>query len=563
MGDDNKPFACNVDGCGMHFANEDHLTVHKRRHQMHLNLNSSTVRNTVADQTPTPTRFIKIGEEYGLFQDLNPFEEQFRKASQSSEKGQITIPETTSILANLSEQDSLNTPSIPVTAVENDLTSTTTVAEPTDIINSDDTSTILPDNAPEDLEDTMPFPSNSLTSASTLDSNDNEIEVIIPRSPEKSFLPSSLHNVTSSIVTGSTNTCTVVQTPVITCVGLTAPSMPKTSTTGVPTAVVTRAVSSTDVTLSTQISQVPTVPVSINSISATNTTVQPVPAIAAPVFQLVFKLANGQTAPAQIPLTFSANPILTTQPVPSSVVAVTSKPINQQNQSQSLAKMKLKETIQNHRIVTTGMSPPSSSSSSSSHSPTSNIQAATTIHAVSPPQINHSINTVKSTTNGLNNNRSSGRRRKGHDDNPDEKRIKFLERNRAAANRCRQRKKQWIHDLESKAKELSDTNAQLQHEVTMLRSEVAQLKTMLLAHKDCPITLQQRAAQQPNMSSVTTMSLNTTNNVPVTSIISDNMSVSAVINEPENPLPLAVELVEIEVSSSQNGNIDSCRQSLL
>ncbi|XP_067140762.1 cyclic AMP-dependent transcription factor ATF-2-like [Centruroides vittatus] len=562
MGDDNKPFACNIDGCGMHFTNEDHLTVHKRRHQMRLNLNSSNIRNTVADQTPTPTRFIKIGEEYGLFQDLsnvNPFEEQFRKASQSVEKGQISINEASSILTSISEQDSLNTP-IPVTAVENDLTVTTTTAEPSDLINSDDTSTVLPDDTPTDLGDTMPFPSNSLTSTTTLDSNDNEIEVIVPRSPEKTFLPSSLH-VTNNTVT-STSACTVVQTPVITCVGLTTPSAPKTSTTGVPTAVVTRAVSSTDVTLSTQISQVSTVPVSINSGVTSNTTIQPVPAIAAPVFQLVFKLANGQT-PAQFPLTFSTNPILATQPVPSPVVAVASKPATQQNQNNSLTKMKLIETIQNHRIVATGMSPPPSSSSSSSHSPTSNIQVATPVHAVSPPQINHSNSTVKSTTNGLNNIRNTGRRRKGHDDNPDEKRRKFLERNRAAANRCRQRRKQWIHNLESKAKELSDTNTQLQHEVTMLRSEVAHLKTMLLAHKDCPITLQQRAAQQPNMSSVTTVSLNTTNSVPVTSIIPDNNVVSTVISESENSLPLAVELVEIEVSSSQNSNIDSCRQSVL
>lgn len=39
--------------------------------------------NLPADQTPTPTRFLRQCEEVGLFQDisLNPFDEQFRRAS--------------------------------------------------------------------------------------------------------------------------------------------------------------------------------------------------------------------------------------------------------------------------------------------------------------------------------------------------------------------------------------------------------------------------------------------------------------------------------------------------
>lgn len=32
----------------------------------------------------------------------------------------------------------------------------------------------------------------------------------------------------------------------------------------------------------------------------------------------------------------------------------------------------------------------------------------------------------------------------------------------------------------------------LQNEVTLLRNEVAQLKQLLLAHKDCPVTLLQK-----------------------------------------------------------------------
>ncbi|KAG7241240.1 hypothetical protein CRUP_004450, partial [Coryphaenoides rupestris] len=90
---------------------------------------------------------------------------------------------------------------------------------------------------------------------------------------------------------------------------------------------------------------------------------------------------------------------------------------------------------------------------------------------------------------------SGGRRRRVMDEDPDERRRKFLERNRAAATRCRQKRKVWVMSLEKKAEELTQTNMQLQNEVTMLKSEVTQLKQLLLTHKDCPITNMQKESQ--------------------------------------------------------------------
>ncbi|XP_037549593.1 cyclic AMP-responsive element-binding protein 5 [Nematolebias whitei] len=89
----------------------------------------------------------------------------------------------------------------------------------------------------------------------------------------------------------------------------------------------------------------------------------------------------------------------------------------------------------------------------------------------------------------------SNRRRRTTELDPDERRQKFLERNRAAATRCRQKRKLWVSSLEKKAEELTHTNLQLQNEVTSLRSEVGQLKQILLTHKDCPVTARQREAQ--------------------------------------------------------------------
>ncbi|XP_045207328.2 cyclic AMP-dependent transcription factor ATF-7-like [Mercenaria mercenaria] len=76
------------------------------------------------------------------------------------------------------------------------------------------------------------------------------------------------------------------------------------------------------------------------------------------------------------------------------------------------------------------------------------------------------------------------------------KREKFLERNRAAAARCRQKRKHWVQTLEKKADDLSSVNNKLCSEIKKLRGEVANLKTLLLAHKDCPVTMQQRSQGQ-------------------------------------------------------------------
>lgn len=79
------------------------------------------------------------------------------------------------------------------------------------------------------------------------------------------------------------------------------------------------------------------------------------------------------------------------------------------------------------------------------------------------------------------------------DFSPEEKRQRFLERNRAAAFRCRQKRKMWVSQLESKSQDLMQTNSRLMKEINALRREVAQLKALLLAHKDCPVTQKQKS----------------------------------------------------------------------
>jgi hypothetical protein len=85
----------------------------------------------------------------------------------------------------------------------------------------------------------------------------------------------------------------------------------------------------------------------------------------------------------------------------------------------------------------------------------------------------------------------SRRQRKGvsFDEHPQDvqeaKRRRFLERNRVAASKCRQKKKAWMQDLESDARTAQNTSRQLKAVVGMLREEILQLKNELLKHNTC------------------------------------------------------------------------------
>ncbi|MCJ1305844.1 hypothetical protein MMC08_008661 [Hypocenomyce scalaris] len=67
----------------------------------------------------------------------------------------------------------------------------------------------------------------------------------------------------------------------------------------------------------------------------------------------------------------------------------------------------------------------------------------------------------------------------------DAKRSKFLERNRVAASKCRQKKKEWTSNLETRARELQNSKNQLALMVGSLKDEVLFLKGELLRHTGC------------------------------------------------------------------------------
>ncbi|KAK7206357.1 hypothetical protein BZA70DRAFT_288734 [Myxozyma melibiosi] len=79
----------------------------------------------------------------------------------------------------------------------------------------------------------------------------------------------------------------------------------------------------------------------------------------------------------------------------------------------------------------------------------------------------------------------------------EEKRKNFLERNRVAALKCRQRKKQWLQSLQAKCDFYANENDNLTQQVLALREQVANLKGILNAHKDCSVSRSLPPGQDP------------------------------------------------------------------
>ncbi|GAA5838865.1 hypothetical protein JCM3766R1_004233 [Sporobolomyces carnicolor] len=80
-------------------------------------------------------------------------------------------------------------------------------------------------------------------------------------------------------------------------------------------------------------------------------------------------------------------------------------------------------------------------------------------------------------------------RKKDTGETEEEKRKNFLERNRQAALKCRQRKKAWLQSLQTKVELLTTDNDTLQTTVNNLTEEVNSLRAILAAHSNCPVAI--------------------------------------------------------------------------
>ncbi|XP_010724744.3 cyclic AMP-dependent transcription factor ATF-7, partial [Meleagris gallopavo] len=359
----------------------------------------------MADQTPTPTRFLKNCEEVGLFNELaSSFEHEFKKASEDEEKK-----------SNAALDMSL--PSTPDIKIKEE--------EPVEV-----------DSSPPDSPASNPRS---------------------PQSKEKEVAPKP--------VIISTPTPTIVRPgslPLHLGYDPLHPTLPS------PTSVITQA------------------PPSNRQLGS--------PSGSLP---LVVQLPNGQTMPVlpgppmQMPSVISlARPVSIVPNIPgipgppissSGSVSPSGLPVH------SEAKMRLKASL----TASSSLNGSSLLVGSASTMVTARPEQSQILvqHPDAPSPAQPQVSPAQPTPS------TGGRRRRTVDEDPDERRQRFLERNRAAASRCRQKRKLWVSSLEKKAEELTTQNIQLSNEVTLLRNEVAQLKQLLLAHKDCPVTALQKKTQ--------------------------------------------------------------------
>uniref|UniRef100_A0A4W5QUB9 Cyclic AMP-dependent transcription factor ATF-2 n=1 Tax=Hucho hucho TaxID=62062 RepID=A0A4W5QUB9_9TELE len=400
---DDKPFLCSAPGCGQRFTNEDHLAVHKHKHEMTLKFGPARDNSViVADQTPTPTRFLKNCDEVGLFNELtSPLEHDFKIAAVDDIK---KMPMELSPLA---------TPLI----IQNQIEDHSAVAAHRD--------SPLPHPESTTSDDKLSLQPSSLPSSTIVHPASLQVpNVLLANSDASVVIQQALPSPTSS-------------------------------------SVITQASSS----------RRPIVPVS-------------------GTFPVLFQLPNGQTMPVAIPVTIASSvhiptaiPLVRPITIVPNVPGIPGPPSPQAVQSE--AKLKLNAVLsQQLPQITNG-----DAGVVQNHSP---LPPSAPPEEPCPQLLQQPATSTTETPVSTLPQLHTTRRRRATSEDPDEKRRKFLERNRAAASRCRQKRKVWVSSLEKKAEDLNSMNGQLQNEVTMLRNEVDQLKHLLLAHNDCPVTAKQK-----------------------------------------------------------------------
>ncbi|XP_050462826.1 cyclic AMP-dependent transcription factor ATF-2 isoform X2 [Cataglyphis hispanica] len=391
MTDTEKLFACSTSGCNMSFANEDQLTMHKKKHDMMLNLGNNSKSAGFVDQTPTPTRFFKNCEEVGLFQDLqvNPFEETFRRAVETGNTGTLTVPEAGIV------DDTLHTPHI--------------FPYISDVLPA--SSQILSEDHVENCPSTVSLIEKTEEDNTTKSDECSNIKISTNETQE---------------LTKDTNITSVKNNTL-------APNI---------------IVSDTNTLLTSKLS-----PTQLSSHLSIN----------GEEVQLLLKTADGKLMQLSATAVSESSNVANVSAKQQTVVIKTEPALRCTVKSESkktmisrlsLAKMKLKQTL---------------SKNAQNQKPIEG-NAKMDATAISKKE------NIKKTNDQL-------------------KKKDILERNRASSMRARAKRKAWIQDLQRTVTNVNEANAALQMEVKALRSEVAKLKTLLLAHKDCPIT---KAMQKGN-----------------------------------------------------------------
>ncbi|XP_071825852.1 cyclic AMP-dependent transcription factor ATF-7-like isoform X2 [Apostichopus japonicus] len=470
MNNEDKPFPCTIGSCKQRFANADHLHVHCLKHEMSLKSLDTPVIN---DTTPTPTRFLKYENvsEDTLFTDLvpstNPFDMEFKQATEQRRMSQDVSSSGNCLLetpeskppdsdSGLDSEPSLETvteQSVPTNELPEEITSTT----------GDPPASVVPQESitlPEVIKEV-----SQLVKVTDVAS--------VPAAPK--YEPALPPSVQSQVLSQLQQQPQIQQQSVI-------QGETKLQSQQVPVAKPQSTI--TAQTVAPVQAQANSLQSIVNSLPST---------ITAP---LLIKLPDGQqirvvpsivaNPSAPVPVAISANQNSSKMPSKSTI-----EQLDASTGGKRAIKERLKEAVlsnQSHGNMNVMARAVEVRMREQQHEQSQVIKQETTnVTVVAPNSMEETIEAAQI---------GGTKRRSSDDDDPEMKRQKFLERNRAAAMRCREKKKQWVVNLESKAENLTVTNVKLNNEVLKLKNEVAQLKQLLLAHKDCPVTqMQQRQSQ--------------------------------------------------------------------
>lgn len=500
MDNSDKPFKCPK--CELCFTNSDRLNVHLISHIKHTSKSRLKVKipgslsENTDDQTPTPSSFLKTADVNGspLFQDLNPFDQDFKIASNSRQISTVEQNSEVGSSTDIKQHTVLETPKVELEEAVfprsyiNNLDQQNTYDINKDVIRSVSVIASTDDEqAAQDENDSSD--KTSSVSSTSVDSNQNTAALL--QSILNQLKTQTEHTETKQ-QTHETEIAQVQQPdiPNITKENDAVPSVQDSLREQLRTLIkagqIKLQITSYPTSTKVQASIVGNVAIAKSRDSASSQQTSIAPRSIAPKTINVVKSSP-------IPSVNNLNPI--TVSATSSTTAVSDIVVLPGTNLQ-IAKQKLKQTIQ--------QAPEST--------PQQIISEFSPFTGLKSQVVNGTPNLLTSASRSGGGS-SQGKykdiilkdefgedimlKRKGRttseDSTPEEKRRKFLERNRAAASRCRQKRKIWVNQLEKKSDNLASTNAQLTAEITALRSEVAQLKALLLAHKDCPVTQQQKA----------------------------------------------------------------------
>ncbi|XP_051992228.1 cyclic AMP-responsive element-binding protein 5-like [Xyrauchen texanus] len=412
--DQDRPYVCTAPGCSQCFQREDHLIIHRHKHEMTLKFSSIRCDNILSDQTPTPTRFLQDCEEVGLFTDLelNQSQEGDTKAALGQTQPHQFQPQQQQqqcALAHLN-QNQLHTHS---SQPQSQCTATYSTS------NKQSTPSCLHSRQ-------MHSVANTLLGTSTMN-----MEAQLSMESSMIGIPGPAHS----------GSCSSLQRSKV----IPNHSQPTVSN-GSPNTL-------------------------CHIMEMTSSQQQPLLHLQSAPHHHAYQQHCHSQSPQRLTHQHQSQDQSHHSHAHHSPPALHLHPGSSHQDAPPLSHQPIPGQIS---------SAPRQSPPPLSHQPI-HVQMS------SAPKQTHCPQSPPQAT--------GGRRRRTAEENPDERRRKFLERNRAAATRCRQKRKVWVSSIERKAEELTHTNLQLQNEVTSLKTEVTQLKQILLAHKDCPVSVRQREMQ--------------------------------------------------------------------